>query len=299
MSNASLPWPNFTTNTTRVVETWKSEKLKEVSPARVNRLMQTLKHMFTKATEWEMVGDETLKAVRRAKLLPVNNRRLRFLSKEQCQALTETCSTHLRPIVVTALNSGMRKGEILRLRWEQVDLRHGFILLDVTKNGERREIPINSKLRATLEAIPHGVESEYVFVDRNGNPFKDVKRSFATALSRAGVKDFRFHDLRYTFASHLIMAGIDLTTVKELLGHKDITMTLRYAHLAPSHKMNAVKVLEERMETNDKNIHVLHNHFTINENRGKGQVISPYDNWSGRLDLNQRPRRPERRALPG
>ena len=82
-----------------------------------------------------------------------------------------------------------------------------------------------------------------------------------TLRSRAGVKDFRFHDLRYTFASHLIMAGIDLTTVKELLGHKDITMTLRYAHLAPSHKMNAVKVLEERMETNDKNIHVLHNIF--------------------------------------
>ncbi|MHC4196901.1 MAG: site-specific integrase [Planctomycetota bacterium] len=196
-----------------------------------------------------MVEEDTLKKVRKVKLLKEPPGRLRFLSKEECQALIEVCSPHLRPIVVTALNSGMRKGEILRLRWEQVDLKHGFILLDITKNGERREIPINSTLRATLEAIPHGPKSEYVFVDRNGNPFKDVKRSFRTACRRAGISDFRFHDLRHTFASHLVMGGVDITTVKELLGHKTLTMTLRYAHLAPSHKVNAVRVLEEELGT--------------------------------------------------
>ena len=205
--------------------------------------------MFTKAVEWDMVEEDVLKRIRRVKFIQENNRRLRILHKEECHELVEACSPHLKPIVVTALNTGMRKGEILGLRWEQADLRHGFILLHITKNGERREIPINSTLRATLEAIPHSLESEYVFVDRNGSPFKDVKRSFRTACRRAGISDFRFHDLRHVFASHLVMGGVDITTVKELLGHKTLTMTLRYAHLAPSHKVNAVRVLEEELGT--------------------------------------------------
>lgn len=233
--------------TTRLIEEYQAQRLEYNKPATANRMLMILKHMFTKAVEWEMVEEETLKRVRKVKLLKEPPGRLRFLSKEECQALVEACSPHLRPIVITALNTGMRKGEILGLKWEQADLRHGFILLDDTKNGERREIPINTTLRVTLEAIPHGPESEYVFVDRNGNPFKDVKRSFHTALRRAGIGDFRFHDLRHTFASHLVMAGKDITTVKELLGHKTLTMTLRYSHLARSHKADAVEALEERI----------------------------------------------------
>ena len=88
------------------------------------------------------------------------------------------------------------------------------------------------------------IDSPYVFTDDKGNRFKDVKTSFHSALRRAGIKDFRFHDLRHTFASHLVMARIDLTTIKELFGHKDVTMTLRYAHLAPSHKSKAVAILD-------------------------------------------------------
>lgn len=108
----------------------------------------------------------------------------------------------------------------------EIDFRHKFIFLEITKNGKRREIPINSTLRTTLEAIPHSPESEYVFVDRNGKPFKDVKRSFQTALRKAGITDFRFHDLRSTFASHLVMSGVDLTCIKELLGHGEIRFSL-------------------------------------------------------------------------
>lgn len=264
--------------TTRFVEEWQTKRMNENKPATVNRLLATLKHMFTKAVEWEMVEEETLKRVRRVKLLSENNRRLRYLSKEECKALINACSPHLKPIVVTALNTGMRKEEILSLEWEKhVDLRHGFILLDKTKNGERRETPINQTLRAALQDIVRRIDSTYVFVDGEGKRFKDVKRSFATALknaelercpecnyemqkteskepghcpncvtkmSRKGIKDFRFHDLRHTFASHLVMAGIDITTVKELLGHKTLTMTLRYAHLAPAHKVKAVEILE-------------------------------------------------------
>jgi integrase len=92
--------------------------------------------------------------------------------------------------------------------------------------------------------IPRGLDSTYVFTDKGGKRFNNVRRSFNSALRRVGIKDFRFHDLRHCFASHLVMAGIDITTVKELLGHKTLTMTLRYAHLAPSHKVKAVDILD-------------------------------------------------------
>jgi integrase len=208
--------------------------------------------MFTKAQEWDMVEEATLKRVRKVKLLEENNRRLRYLSKEECQALTKECDEHLRPIVITALNTGMRRGEILNLKWDNVDLQHGFILLDQTKNGERREIPINGTLRGTLEELfrgttkrPRRIDIPWVFYDPyTGRPYQSVKRSFAGACRRAKIKDFHFHDSRHTFASHLVMAGVDLTTVRELLGHKTLTMTLRYAHLAPSHKVKAVDVLD-------------------------------------------------------
>ncbi len=190
--------------TPKLIEGWQSERLQRNKPATCNRLLTCLKHMFTKAVEWEMVEEETLKRVRKVKLIPENNRRLRYLFKEECQALVDACATHLKPIVITALNTGMRLGEILNLRWSQVDLKHGFILLDITKNGERREIPINSTTKATLEFIPYSpLESEYVFTGKDGNPYQRVKRSFNTACKKAGIQDFRFHDLRHCFAATL------------------------------------------------------------------------------------------------
>jgi integrase len=160
-----------------------------------------------------------------------------------------------RSIHTSALNTGMRKGEILNLNWDNVDLKHGFILLSQTKNGERREIPINGTLRETLSELFRGTEERprrinvpYVFYDYpTGNRFQSIQKSFKSACNEAKIKDFRFHDLRHTFASHLVMAGVDLTTVRELLGHKTITMTLRYAHLAPSHKVKAVDLLDNSL----------------------------------------------------
>jgi len=214
--------------------------------------------MFTKAVEWDMVEEETLKRVRKVKMLKENNQRLRYLSKDESQVLVNACDTHLKPIVVTALNSGMRKGEILTLKWHNIDLKHGFVLLDRTKNGERREIPINGTLKESLESLysgtkerPRRVDIPYVFYDpKSEKPYQNVKRSFNSACRRAGIKDFRFHDLRHTFASQLVMAGADLTTVRELLGHKTLTMTLRYAHLAPSHKAKAVSLLDSQPAEN-------------------------------------------------
>ena len=131
-------------------------------------------------------------------------------------------------------------------------MNHGFILLDITKNGERREIPIDNTLTIMFNKIPRGFESKYVFAGKNGDSYKSVKRSFSTALKKAGIHDFRFHDLRHTFASHLVMAGVDLTSVKELLGHKSLSMAMRYSHLSPSHKRKAINILDNVLKSSQK-----------------------------------------------
>lgn len=243
-----IPLRNFKS---MMLEKYQTEILHDgKKPATANRLMATLAHMFTKAVEWEMVEDEVLKRIRKVKALPENNRRLRFLSKEECAALIESCDVHLKPIVITALNTGMRKGEILGLKWENVALKNGIIMLgqDQTKNSERKEIPINDTLRAALSGLSRRLDVSWVFYDpKTGNRHGDIKHSFGRACRRAEIQDFRFHDLRHTFASHLVMAGVDLFTVKELLGHKTLAMTLRYAHLAPGHKANAVRALDSAL----------------------------------------------------
>jgi len=242
---------------TMLIEEFRMRKLIEgKKPATANRYLATLKHMFSKAVEWDLLDEDTLKRVRRAKQLQENNRRLRYLSREECQELIEACRPHLRPIVITALNTGMRREEILSLEWEKhIDLRHGFILLDVTKNGERRQIPITPMLKETLQGILRRVGVPYVFCckkrtrdkdikENEWTRIKDIKTAFHAALKRAKLGDFRFHDLRHTFASHLVMGGVDLATIKDLLGHKDFKMTLRYSHLAPAHKTAALAVLD-------------------------------------------------------
>jgi integrase len=242
----SLPLRSFNTLS---VEQYQTNLINRVlKPATVNKHISILKAMIKKAVDWNMVEEETLKRVRRVKLLTENNKRLRYLSKEECQSLINACDQHLRPAVITALNTGARKEEILSLKWDNVDLKHGFILLDRTKNGDRREIPINDTLRVTFKNLTRRLDIPYVFYDSlTGKRYRDIKRSFKSACKRAGVTDFRFHDFRHTFASHLVMAGVDLTTVKELLGHKDFKMTLRYSHLAPAHKVKAVDILDNTL----------------------------------------------------
>jgi integrase len=240
----NLPLRSFNTMLVEQLQTELMErKLKNSS---CNTVIGVLKRMFTKAVEWEMVEEEVLKRIRKVKPLRDDSKRMRYLSREECQALISACGTHLIPIVVTALNTGMRKGEILSLKWDNVDFRHGFILLDRTKNGERREVPINDTLRRTLTSLTRRLDVPYVFYDPvTGKKYDDVKRSFKTACKKAGITDFHFHDLRHAFASQLVMGGVDLTTVSRLLGHKSLTMTLRYSHLAPAHMAKAVSVLDD------------------------------------------------------
>ena len=233
----------------RMIERYQTKFLITHKPATTNRLIACLKHIITQGVLWDLASQDTLIEVRKVKNLVESNKRTKFLNVIECQRLIECCAPHLRPIVITALNTGMRKGEILTLKWEQIDLLHGYISLIDTKSGEGREVPINDTLKGVFEAMPHSVESVYVFTDKNGKPYRWLTHSFGTAMRKAEICNFRFHDLRHTFASQLVMKGVDLTTVKELMGHKKITMTLRYAHLAPEHKSKAVRVLDEVLQS--------------------------------------------------
>ena len=253
---------------TMIVERYQTKHLSTRKPATTNRMMACLKHMLTKAVDWDMASEETLKQVRKVKFLKENNKRLRFLDVDECKRLISCCPKHLKPIVITALNTGMRRGEILSLKWEQVDLRHGYISLRDTKSGEGREIPINKTLDGLFNEMPHSIESIYIFTDKDGNPYKGVKRSFNTALRNAEIYGATFHTLRHTFASQLVMASVDLASVQELLGHKSLNMTLRYAHLAPEHKTKAVKKLDEVLRNTEEKDFSSHfgSHFTQDSN---------------------------------
>ena len=232
--------------TTKDIEKFKAERIKEISPARLNRNLACLKCMFNKAIQWGKLEQNPAKLV---KLLKENNKRVRYLEKEEISRLFENCSKHLKPIVVLALNTGMRKGELLNLKWQDVDYKRGIIYLLDTKNREKREIPLNEMGKTALIRTLKHPESPYVFCDKNGRPFGEIRKSFFTALKNSAIINFKFHDLRHTFASQLVMSGIDLNTVRELLGHKSLKMTLRYAHLSPHYKRHAVDVLGKQMVT--------------------------------------------------
>ena len=231
------------------------------SIATCNRYLSVIKASFTKAYEWEFIPEGRLKTIRKVKNLKGEVKRLRYLTEEEIRALLANCEPHLYPIVFTALNTGMRKSEILGLKWSNVDLKNNLILLEKTKNGERREIPINQALKRVLLDlfVNRRLDTDYVFVNpATGKRYIDIKRSFNTACKKAGIKDFRFHDLRHTFASHFVMNGVDLKTVQELLGHKKLSMTLRYAHLSQAHKREAVKAIEKIVSEE-----IYHNFITI------------------------------------
>ena len=193
-----------------------------VRPATVNRELSLLKHMFSKAIEWGKCKENPAKKVKKLK---GEVKRVRFLMPDEVQTLLSSCADYLRPIVTLAVHTGMRKGEIFGLKWEQINFEQGIITLQDTKNGERRDIPMDETVKTTLKGMEK--KGNYLFCNEEGDTFARLQRSFETALKKSGIEDFRFHDLRHTFASNLVMAGEDLNTVRELLGHKDLTMTLR------------------------------------------------------------------------
>ena len=171
--------------------------------------------------------------------------RLRYLSGQaEVARLLQACDDSLRPIVLTALHTGMRKSELLGLTWDSVDLTNGCIRLTRTKNGKSRALPFNETLWTLFSRLRTRQDLPWVFHDAEGRRHKETRYLFGAACKGAGLTDFHFHDLRHSFASMLMMGGVPLATVSNLLGHASPTMTLRYAHLSPKHLTSAVRVLE-------------------------------------------------------
>jgi len=167
---------------------------------------------------------------------------MRILTREEMDRLISSASPRLQPILLIALNTGMRKGEILHLRWHDIDLDNRFFFLKQTKSNKPRKIPISGYLAGVLASIKK--TGEFVFANpKTGKPISDLQTGFKAACRKAGICDLRFHDLRHTAATYMVIGGIDLVTVKEILGHATIQMTMRYAHPTPENKRKAVDVL--------------------------------------------------------
>ncbi len=246
------------------IETYQSQLKQKITHkgtvrtvAAVNREISCLHHLFAKGKEWEFVEENPFNKGKSI-IMKENNQRTRYLSHEEIQKLLNASPEHLKNIIICALNTGMRRGEILGLTWDQI--RNGFIYLQKTKTNEPRQIPINdtlSELFQTLRRENPGLKHVFTYngnkparhlktvclVMDNDNQINNIKHSFQTALKKSGIDNCRLHDLRHTFASHLLMNGASIKDIQELLGHKTMQMTLRYAHLSQEHKKKAVNLL--------------------------------------------------------
>src|SRR5947208_4341961 len=220
------------------IEAWRREKMASCRPATINRDLSRLRHMLNLAVEWELLEESPMQGM---KFLRENNARTRYLSLEECQRLIASCiAPHIRAMVSVALHSGMRLGEILNLCWHDLDFESSFILVRDSKNGEARHVPMDATLSALFRAYPHRLGTDLVFSSSSGGHIVDVRTGFLNSCKRVGLTDLHFHDLRHTFASQFVMAGGDLYILKEILGHKSLNMTQRYAHLSPTYKIKAI-----------------------------------------------------------
>lgn len=215
-----------------------------------NRHLAMLASMFNKGIQWRLVVDNPARGI---KPLRENGARLRFLDQDEIRRLLAAASERFRPILTVALHTGMRRGEIMHLQWSEVDLRNRVLRVCESKSGKQRTIPLDETLHGTLRGLTSRFKKGLVFPSPvTGNPWTDFRRQFRNATKKAQIDDFRFHDLRHTFASHLVMAGVDVKTVQELLGHASVVMTMKYSHLAPIHRQRAIKILDTAYRTDTK-----------------------------------------------
>ncbi len=198
----------------------------KVRPATVNREVACLKTMISRAIKH---GKLDTNPILRVKKLPENNVRERVLNSDRFELLLEACSQHLKPIVVVAYYTGMRRSEILFLSWEEVDLQNRFIRLkgDRTKTGVARSVPLHPRVWETLSHLPRAIRSSRVFLWR-GKPVDDVKKAFKAACTRAGLNDFTFHDLRHCAINNLRLAGNDYFKIMAISGHRTMNVFKRY-----------------------------------------------------------------------
>jgi len=223
------------------IEEYKRSRLDDgVNPSTINRELACLKYMFTVAERFgKFDGKNPVKEVK-----PLQERKfvMKILARDEIKRLIDVANGYMRPVIILALNTGMRKGEILGLKWNDVDFIEHYIYLKKTKSNVMRKVPMNSVVSGMLKKLKR--EGNYVFTNpATGLQYSDIFHPFKAACEEAKIRDLRFHDLRHTAATLMVMGGIDLVTVKEILGHSTIEMTMRYAHPTPENKRKAVEIL--------------------------------------------------------
>ena len=236
------------------IENYKSRRLKEgASKSTVNRELRILKSAFNKAKALGIYKGEVppIEFFKESK-----NERLRFLTPEEAEKLISACPEWFRPVVVFALNTGLRAGEIFSMKWENVDFKNRVLRIEpgYTKTKDTYTLPMNDAVYSLLKEIRKkqadcGIKHGYVFTNSRGLPYKYEDRTyrkvFVTACRKAGIKDFRFHDLRHTFASWVAINSKDIYAVQKLLNHKKIETTKRYAHLTERYLRDVVNSLSD------------------------------------------------------
>ncbi|HKD42767.1 MAG TPA: site-specific integrase [Myxococcaceae bacterium] len=233
------------------VEAYKARKLREkLSAKTVNNHLAVLRKLLNLAVEW---GE--LSHAPRIRQLRVPLKDFQFLTCDESERFLEAADSSWRTMLTVALKTGVRLGELLALKWEDVDLRSGKVVVRRTlwqkqegtpKGGRSREIPLSEVAKACLQRQRH-LKGPYVFCKSDGSRFShsEVKGVVRLTCQRAGLaKRLTWHHLRHSFASHLVMRGVPLKSVQELMGHASIEMTMRYAHLSPHVNRSAVDLLD-------------------------------------------------------
>jgi integrase len=217
------------------------------SNSTVNRYFSTLSRAFTLAfQEWQWIHENPF---RRVSKLKENGGRTRFLSREELHTLLKCCresrNPHLYGMVFIAASMGLRFGEIANLRWKNIDFNRKLVTLEMTKNGDQRIVPIPDQVIEYLQGIQRPkTPEEFVFPSKNPtkrHPYSLIRKAFQGAVQRAGIQNFKYHDLRHTCASHLAMNGATQGELMEVLGHRSPVMTKRYAHFSKEHIANVLQ----------------------------------------------------------
>jgi len=228
--------------TSKIVAEYRAKRLKRVKPATVYQELALLRRMFNVAIkEWEWLRENPVSKLSFS--VGNKNARDRWLTSEEEKRLIDAATNPwwLRNLLIVALHTGMRRGEILNLKWTDVDFRRKTVAVVKSKNDEKRTIPMSETLYVTLVNVKVKDISGRVFPISGWS----LRQAFDKTVAKAGIDDFRFHDLRHTFATRLVQNGVDLYKVKELLGHKTISVTMRYAHHYPESLRSSVEILDK------------------------------------------------------
>lgn len=213
----------------------------QAAPATINKEVFCLSGLCRYAIRMNRLKNNPVSGLKK---LRVEEKSLSFLEKDEVKMLLAVAKGYLKAILTVAVYCGMRRNEILRLKWNDISFDQGFIQLSQTKNGKVRFIPLIEEVKTELLKQPRIPGSDYVFLNKNNKPFGKVDKAYRSALTKAGItRKVRFHDLRHTYATHAIYQGTDPMVLKELLGHSTLQMVMRYVHIQKEYiRTNAEKM---------------------------------------------------------